>query len=252
MGMSASWHPMRDYRFIPSAVGLILVALLLPTFVALGFWQLDRAHEREALNRLQDERLQESPLALGGTEPLELASLRYRALILEGHFDVEHQFLVDNQLEDQVAGYHVLVPLRLKGSNRSVLINRGWIPLGADRKIRPDVGGLPEGLVTIRGRADYLHRVGFKLSGAEIPSEGWPSLVQVPEPAPISDRLGYPVESFQVLLGPAEVGGYVRHFKNIRLDAGKNRGYALQWFLFAVATLLLFIRSSVRKCPDPS
>lgn len=238
---------MRDYRFIPSTVGLILVAILIPTFVSLGFWQLDRAHARETLNRLQDERLQEPPLALGDHDPLDLASVRYRALILEGHYDAEHQFLVDNQLEDQAAGYHVLVPFQLKGSNRAILINRGWIPLGADRNTRPNLGGLPEGLVTIRGRADYLHRVGFKLSGAEIPAAGWPSLVQVPETLPISERLGYPVEGFQVLLAPAEVGGYVRHFKNVRLDAGKNRGYAFQWFLFAVATLLLFIRASFRK-----
>ena len=250
--MSRRWRPMRDYSFFPSSVGLILVAILVPTFLSLGFWQLDRAHERETLNRLQDERMEEPPLALRGNTPVDPASIRYRALVLEGRYDVQHQFLVDNQLEDQAAGYHALVPFRLQGSDRSVLVNRGWLPLGADRRVRPDLGGLPEGIITIRGRADYLHRVGFKLSGAEIPSEGWPSLVQVPEVAPISERLGYPVEGFQVLLGPAEVGGYVRHFKNVRLDAGKNRGYALQWFLFAVATLLLFIRSSFRKSSHPS
>lgn len=240
---------MRDYRFIPSTIGLILVVILVPTFVVLGFWQLDRAHQREGLNRLQDERLQEPPLALGADEDMVLSALRYREVVLEGQYDIPHQFLVDNQLENQAPGYHVLVPFRIRDSHRSILINRGWIPLGIDRKSRPDLGGLPEGVIQIKGRPDSLHRVGFKLSGAEIPSEGWPALVQVPEPAPLSERLGYPVEGFQVLLGPAEVGGYVRHFKNVRLDAGKNRGYALQWFLFAVATLLLFIRSSLRKSP---
>lgn len=243
---------MRDYRFIPSTVGLVLVVIFVPTFVMLGFWQLDRAHEREALNRLQDERLLEPPLVLGPQDAIDLASVRYRELTLEGRYDSGHQFLVDNQLEDQKAGYHVLVPFHLEGSSRSVLINRGWVPLGADRTLRPDLGGLSQGRVKISGRADYLHRVGWKLSGAEVPSEGWPAVVQVPEAIPLSERLGYPVEGFQVLLGPAEPGGYVRHFRNVRLDAGKNRGYALQWFLFAVTTLLLFIRSSLRKSSHSS
>lgn len=252
IGIGARSNLMRDYRFIPSTAGLILVGILVPSFVLLGFWQLDRAHEREALNRLQDIRLQESPLVLGSKDPVDLDAIRYRELILEGQYDREHQFLVDNQLEGQTAGYHVLAPLRLEGSNRSVLINRGWVAIGADRTQRPDVGGLPEGRVKIRGRADFLHRVGFKLAGAEIPAEGWPAVVQVPEPTPLSVRLGYPVEGFQVLLGPAEPGGYVRQFRPVRLDAGKNRGYALQWFLFAVATFSLFIRSSLRKFPHRS
>lgn len=242
---------MRDYRFIPTAFGLILVGVLVPSFMMLGFWQLDRAHERESLNQLQDQRLKEPALVMGPKDAVDLESLRYREIVIEGRYDLAHQFLVDNQLEDQMPGYHVLAPFRLEGANRSVLINRGWVPLGPDRKALPDLGGLPGGLIRVQGRADRLHRVGFKLKGAEIPAIGWPSVVQVPEALALSERLGYPVEGFQVLLGPAEPGGFVRHFRNVRLDAGKNRGYALQWFLFAAATLLLFVRSSFRKSPDP-
>jgi len=135
---------MRDYRFIPSTVGLILVVILVPAFVMLGFWQLDRAHQRETLNRMQDERLQEPALVIGPDESADLDAIRYREVILEGEFDREHQFLVDNQLEGQSAGYHVLVPFRLEGSHRSILINRGWVALGADRSKRPDVGGFPK------------------------------------------------------------------------------------------------------------
>ena len=242
---------MRDYRFIPSSFGLILVGILVPAFVSLGFWQLDRAHERELLNQQQDERLGEPPMAISPSNEVDLDAMRYRQLVLNGRYDQTHQFLVDNQMEDQSPGYHVLAPFQLEGSTRSVLINRGWVPVGADRKTLPDVVGLPAGRVTITGRLDRLHRVGFKLDGAEIPGAGWPSVVQVPEPLPLSERLGYPVEGFQVLLAPAEPGGFVRHFRNVRLDAQKNRGYALQWFLFAAAAVLLFLRSSIEKSPSP-
>lgn len=244
---------MRDYRFKPSRFAVLLVLLLVPAFVGLGFWQLNRAGEREALNRLQDERSQESTLMLGGQlDAIDPATIRYRNLTLHGEFDAAHQFLVDNQLEDQRAGYHVLVPFRISGGETAILVNRGWLPLGSDRMHLPDLHGLPEGVVTIEGRADLLHRVGFRLKGAEIPSEGWPAVVQLPEPEALGSRLGYKLAGFQVLLAPSEPGGYSRHFRMIRLDANKNRGYALQWFLFAATCLFLFARSSFRKSVSPS
>lgn len=243
---------MRDYRFNPSWFGWICVLILVPLFVSLGFWQLDRAREREAINALQEARGTESPLRLSEQEGLDAETLRYRRVILEGSYDASHQFLIDNQIEEGQPGYHVLVPLRMKGAMSAVLVNRGWIPVGSDRRLAPDVSGLPQGPIEIQGSIDLLHRVGFKLKGAEVPSSGWPSLVQVPEAKSLSERLGYEVAGFQVLLAPAEPGGYRRHVREMRLDPGKNRGYALQWFLFAGVALFLFVRASIRKVQKPA
>jgi surfeit locus 1 family protein len=226
--------------------------LLVPLFVSLGFWQLGRAQERDALNVLQDLRAQEVPLVISERDRLDPESIRYRQVVLEGQFDRAHQFLVDNQLDNGNAGYHVLVPFRLSRGGQALMVNRGWLPVGSDRKILPDIGGLPEGIVTVKGRADLFFRVGLRLKGAEIPSETWPSLVQVPESQALSRHLGYAVEGFQVLLDPAEKGGFGRHFRSVRLDVSKNRGYALQWFLFAAATFIIFVRSSLRKSTSPS
>ena len=240
---------MRDYSFNPSWFGWVGVLILVPLFVSLGFWQLDRARERDAINALQEARRTESPLKLSDQGPMDAESLRYRRVVLEGSYDDRHQFLIDNQIEEGQPGYHVLVPLRMKGGVPAVLINRGWIPVGSDRRQAPDVSGLPQGQVEIQGSIDLLHRVGFKLKGAEVPGSGWPSLVQVPEAKALSERLGYEVAGFQVLLAPAEPGGYRRHDREMRLDSGKNRGYALQWFLFAGVTMFLFARASIRKAP---
>lgn len=241
---------MGDYRFIPSRFGWVAVLILLPVFISLGFWQLQRASERQALNDQQDQRSLDPPVVLKGVDTIDVNAFRYRKVILKGHYDSEHQFLIDNQIEGGQPGYHVLVPFRFQDQSEAVLVNRGWVPIGSDRQVLPDVSGLPRGMVEIQGTIDLLYRVGFKLKGAEMPRQGWPSLVQVPEAKTLSEHLGYPVPAFQVSLAPAERGAYVRKENSVKLDPGKNRGYAVQWFLFAAVTLYLFIRASVRKFPN--
>ena len=42
-------------------------------------------------------------------------------------------------LHDGVAGYHVVTALRIPGRRERVLVNRGWVPAGGDRRVLPDV-----------------------------------------------------------------------------------------------------------------
>lgn len=231
---------MRDYSFKPGWKASLLFLAAFALFANLGVWQLHRAGEKEALMESREQRGRDAPVRLHGGEA-DADELRYRRVEVAGEYDPEHQFLVDNQVHDGQPGYRVLTPLRIAGSDTAVLVNRGWVPLGADRARKPEVG-LAAREVHVNGVADHFPRVGFKLRGAEIPGPGWPSLVQVPEPALLAERLGYPVLPYQVLLDPAAPDGYVRSWREVPLDPGKNRGYALQWFLFATVAVVLYLR----------
>jgi surfeit locus 1 family protein len=216
----------------------------LALFISLGIWQIQRADEKRALMEARESRVQETPVRLSGQES-SLDDLRYRRVIVAGEYDAAHQFLLDNQLHDRQPGYDVLTPLRISGSDKAVLVNRGWIPLGADRTRRPDVS-LRKTSVSVSGVADRFPGVGFRLKGAEIPGPGWPSVVQLAEPERLAERLGYPVLPYQVLLDPSAEEGYVRAWRETRLDPGKNLGYALQWFLFATVAAILYIRHGLK------
>jgi surfeit locus 1 family protein len=96
-------------------------------------------------------------------------------------------------------------------------------------------------MITVRGIGEKFPGVAWRLAGAEIPSPGWPSVVQVVDSAVLSERLGYSILPYQVLLSAAEPEGYVRDWKPANLDPGKNRGYALQWFSFAAVLVTLFV-----------
>lgn len=235
---------LRHYSFKPERSISLGFAALLALFLGLGFWQIQRAEEKHALMAEHVQRERDEPLRLSGTET-DSEGLRYRRVRVAGEYDPAHQFLLDNQIHEGRPGYQVLTPLLIEGSGMAVLVNRGWLPQGNDRTRLPDIS-IRTPQVRISGTVERFYRPGMRLQGAEIPGPGWPSMVQIPEPEPLAARLGYPVLSYQVLLEPSAEQGYVRAWREIRLDPEKNLGYALQWFLFAVVVTILYVRHGLR------
>lgn len=237
---------MASRRFRPAWVPTVAVAVLLPLFVSLGFWQLRRADEKTELMRQREARQSEPVLRAAAFASEEN---RYRRVELDGELDADHQFLLDNQVFNQQAGYHVLTPLRIAGTGEAVLVNRGWVAVGADRRRLPEVA-LRQTQVHLSGVVDHFPGVGFKLKGAEIPAPGWPAVVQLLDAERLSERLGYRLLPYQVLLAADQPGGYARDWKQADLNPGKNRGYALQWFAFALVLSVLYVWFGFNKRPD--
>jgi surfeit locus 1 family protein len=229
---------MKNYQFRPGWMPSLVIALLVPLFVALGFWQLHRAEEKAALMAQRELRLGE-PALTSASSAWAAKENRYRRIELAGEFDAGHQFLLDNQIQNQQAGYSVLTPLHIEGSPDAVLVNRGWLPVGKDRTRLPDLA-IKQTQIRLVGVIDQLPGVGFKLKGAEIPSSGWPSMVQFANAERLSERLGYRLLPYQVLLPPDAAEGYVRDWKPASLHPETSQGYALQWFSFALAALILY------------
>jgi surfeit locus 1 family protein len=239
---------LRHYSFKPGwkmSLGFLVAFAL---FLRLGFWQIDRGQQRQALVDIRAERHRDAPLVLDGREP-DPDELRYRRVTVTGEYDPAHQFILDNQVHRQQPGYYVLTPLRIAGGNTAVLVNRGWRPWGPDRKPPADLA-LRETSVRLTGTLDRFPRVGLKLEGADRPAPGWPSVVQVAEPARLAERLGFPVLPVQVLLDETASEGFVRAWHEVPLDPGKNYGYALQWFLFAAVAASLYLWFGFKSRPS--
>lgn len=230
---------MKKYKFKPGWTASVGFILLMPLFIALGVWQLHRAEEKRGLLELRERQERQPPIRLSGAERM-LEAFRFRPIEVEGDYDAHHQFLLDNQFFKHQPGYHVLTPLKLSGSDVAVLVNRGWLPVGPDRRRLPELP-IAETRVRIRGTLDRFPMVGFKLEGAEVPAPGWPALVQVLNADSLMERLGYRVLPYQVLLADAESQGYTRDWHASTPQPEKSRSYALQWFSFAITLTGLYL-----------
>lgn len=221
---------------------LICCALL----VSLGFWQLDRSEQKRVFLKLEEQRASSDVVQLSKDITSDSDSLRYKKIFVDGGYDTEHQFLIDNQINEGKVGYYVLTPFILKDRTGAVLINRGWLASGLERSKLPDIK-LTQPEAHIVGRINHFPSVGIKLSGAEIPSDGWPSLVQVVNSKILSEKLGYALYDFQIELDKDIPDGYKRdwHAATVMLPE-QHTAYAIQWFLLALTLTIIFIWYSLK------
>ncbi len=216
--MTSARHTVRT---VVAIVGLTLLAAL---FGSLGAWQLRRADENRALAE---------QFAAGGAAPLAdlPAALtdanRFHAVEVRGAYAAAPQFLLDNMLHDGVAGYHVLTVLRVEGLARRVIVNRGWIGGGSDRRTLPDVSASTEPRL-ITGRIERLPQPGIRLGEppvlASVPMTESVAVVEYPTMAELAARLGQPLFDYQLLLDPAESGGYARDWQRPGRRPGAQSG----------------------------
>ncbi len=237
--------------FRPSFIATVAVLLLLPVLLALGFWQLQRAAEKRALQHEYDARAIEEPVTLAPYLQ-EAADLRFRRVRVRGQYDPHYQLLLDNRIYRGRPGYHVLTPLRIDGSEVRVLINRGWIALGESRAQLPSFD-TPSGPLELIGVATVPSDRHFMLGTPAPLTPEVPTVWQQLDLARYRAAVPFKVQPVVLLLEPASAGGgLIRDWP--RLDAGiaVHQGYAFQWFVLAAALLALYLYHGRRRASAPA
>jgi surfeit locus 1 family protein len=231
------------FETIPTLVYLCLLPLLL----ALGAWQLDRAEQKRVFLKLQEQGGVTATLHLSAAIEDNTEALRYRKVEAVGSYDESHQFLIDNQISAGKAGYFVMTPFILQGEAKAVLVNRGWIPLNQDRSVLPDLP-INKAITTISGRINNFPSVGIKLAGAELPTDTWPSVVQVVDSTILAKKLGYSLFQFQIELDKDLPDGFKREWQTTTVMLPEQHtAYAVQWFALALTLTIIFIWYSYKK-----
>ena len=214
-------------RLLPPVAALALAVL----FTFLGFWQLDRAEQKRAL---------EAAFESGG-EPVEItadtAPPLYQRISATGRFLGSRQFLIGNIVEGGRLGYYVITPLELEEGGPLLLVNRGWTPRQPDGEL-PDVSVEP-GLRTVAGRAGRLPRVGVRPGTALDPDGSWPRLATFPAVDDLAQALQRPALPYVLLMDPDSAGGLVRQWEPRQAGPARHLAYAFQWFALAVAVVAL-------------
>lgn len=237
-------------RWSASWLITVLTLLALLGFVRLGFWQWHRAQEKRAIAAAFEAG--NATAADLGTRPTDSLP-RYSQVRVRGRYDDAHQVLLENMSHDGQPGYQVLTPLLL-ADGRTLMVNRGWVPLSASRRHPPNIaleGSVGE--VSPAGRLDALPVPGIALGHlAPDANAPWPRLTSFPTMADLSIALRRPLEPRQLLLNADEPLGYVRDWHPAGLGPERHLAYAVQWWGFAVLAVGLYARLNWQRTPGPA
>ena len=163
------------YDFSPSLWPTVITLLLVPLMIGLGVWQWERASWRQAISKSNCRANKFPPVSLESLDDYRDAE-QYLQVFVRGYYDMEHQMLLDNRTYNGYAGYHVLTPLRMAESNKIVLVNRGWVPLGSSRAVLPDIPGTT-GEVLVDATFMVPPKKLFRLGAVDEVNECWPKLI---------------------------------------------------------------------------
>jgi surfeit locus 1 family protein len=116
---------------------VIVVLPVIGLCVKAGFWQLDRAQQKEQLiERLTvGESQLSTPSDLLMADP-DSATYRVTLLVMIDHDSV---FYLDNRIQDRVAGYEVFAEASTRDGGLRLLVNLGWVPGSPTRAQLPEI-----------------------------------------------------------------------------------------------------------------
>ncbi|MBL6752405.1 MAG: SURF1 family protein [Nevskia sp.] len=238
-------------RFRPPLWAVLATVAACSAFAVLGTWQLRRGLHKQAL--LQDYSQATSAVPMDLAQAVPQASIGGVAAQAHGEYEADRQLLLDGQEHGDDSGYDVWTPLRLPGGGL-LIVNRGWIPAGRDRRSFPPLPA-PPGTVSLRGIWRALPEPGLQLGGPQcVPGQapgGWPRVVVYPTADDLRCYYGEPVAAGELLLDAAAPGGYVRQWQAAAgvIPPARHFAYAAQWFAFALAALVLFVKLNLKSVP---
>ncbi len=216
-------------------IGWLLALLAMAAFTALGLWQLQRMHAKQAMLDAQGPAVAQAlPLSQALAAPGALHGVADHGRFLPG------VVLLDNQTRHGRPGVKIYHPFR-SDEGSVLLVDLGWRALPPDRTL-PDVPA-PPSPVAVRGLLAPPPSAGLALGPAfsatdeagrwlasRLPAEG------------LAQALGLPALPDRVLrLDPTLPFGDERDLDLLpnTLPPQRHLGYAVQWFGLALTVLVV-------------
>jgi surfeit locus 1 family protein len=225
-------------RALPTLAALGAVVL----FASAAYWQFGRMVQKQALRFALDAANKSSPVALPNGIA-DWTAWRYRPVLVTGVFDSAQQILIDNKIQNGQVGYHVVTPLQLTDA-RIVLVDRGFVPGGADRRALPQVPP-PAGEVTVRGRVALVSEQYLELKRSPPVGPLWQNL----DPKRFAAISGIPVLPIVIeQTAPLDAKDtLVRDWPPPDLGVEKHLSYAVQWLTFAALAIGFWFYFNLRR-----
>ena len=232
---------MARYRFRASLWPTLAALAGVIATLALGNWQLGRGHEKAVLAQRIDTASHDAPIGLTGAQ-VNADDVVLRRVEVSGRFEPKYAVLIDNRIVRGAVGYYVVMPLKIEGSERYVLVNRGWVAGTGSRGTLPQIA-TPAQPVRITGLATAPSKRYLELSTKTVEGNVWQNLTLERYRATVPIALQPVVIQQESKLDD----GLVREWSAPDLGIDKHYAYAFQWFVMAAAIVIIYIACNVRK-----
>lgn len=234
------------WYFLPSLKLSIISIILFSILVYLGTWQIGRAkYKKNILHQVQQKSAAE-PIQLASLAKQELADNRFIPVSLDGVFLNNFTFLLDNQMYQHKPGYRILTAVQDPHLDKLVLVDRGWVALGSNRKKLPVIEEI-YGLKRIVGIINTIPSGIILQKDVLKATDTWPIVIQQVDYEFISNALQHKVYNFVVQLQTHDLTSYDIIPIEFGISSTKNIGYALQWYFFAALVVIYYLIASVKK-----
>ena len=222
------------------AVVLVAAVLAAALTARLGWWQLDRAAQKNQLQAAMDSRRALPPLVQAdlAVDATAAAAQHHRAIALQGQWVAEHTVHLENRQMKGVPGFFAVTPLRLDDGT-AVLVQRGWLPRDIADRTRIVAAPPPAGRVQVRG---FIAPAPGRLYEFDAAASG-----------PIRQNLTLDAFAREtgLRLRPLSVqqqddasqpsDGLMRQWSAPASGVHKHYGYAFQWFALSALILGLYV-----------
>ncbi len=223
-----------------AAVVLLATVLTAAGTSRLGWWQLDRAAQKTALQSARET--QGRLPALTGAELARDAATAgsqwHRRATIDGVWLVDATVYLDNRPMNGRTGFIVVTPLLLD-DGRAVVVQRGWLPRDVNDRVRISPHRTPEGRVRVSGfiapTASRLYELGTPASGV---------IRQNLDLSAYAQETRRPLAPLVIVEDEADgptSDGLARQWPQPASDVHKHHGYAFQWFGLSALTITLYV-----------
>jgi surfeit locus 1 family protein len=225
-------------RLLPALLILIVVAVT----VRLGFWQRDRAHQKEAL-QAHITQFENAPAEPVGAAPIALKDIEFHRVRAVGQFMPEQVVYLDNRPYNDQAGFYVVMPFKLRDGGY-VLVNRGWLPRNGEVRTAIAPYGTPKGDVEIEGIARADASRAFELG--EGGSARHQQIRQNLDVHAYAAETGLSLQPFVIQQMSDDGDGLVREWPAPTTGVETNYGYMFQWWGMAAAAVVFGLYAARR------
>lgn len=235
-----------NHVFNPTLWPTLAFLFMLPLLLSLGSWQASRAQDKQALLDAKQARRVAEALQLNQVESIDPVLDRFRPAQARGHYVAGQQWLLDNRLYHQQAGYHVFSLFQLL-SGRQILVNRGWVSVGPSREFLPALP-LPQGEVSLQGNLDTPASVGLVLGEPPVQSLADRVVLQNLDIQDLAQAKNLDLLPLSLVINDSEPGNLQYDWSAIEtISPEKHLGYSVQWFALATALLIIYVGVNTRR-----